>query len=169
MLYQKTKHFVVSTALFVTFCLSLPNCEDQRLRLYRRSCRSGDHAPVSLFSRPYTPFTVQHFCLGGNGVPGFKNFTIYPCDSDPCVITRGETYNVTFFAEASECIAPVMMLDKNIRGCTEPDQLHAVKRMQSSCQPISGESRVRVIKNAAQLARCPQRILQLSIYSVGVV
>ncbi|KAH7970808.1 hypothetical protein HPB49_015806 [Dermacentor silvarum] len=52
-------------------------------------------------------------CARGNGVPGFKNFTIYPCDSDPCVITRGETYNVTFFAEATTK-ANVVMLSTSV-------------------------------------------------------
>nr|XP_050042425.1 uncharacterized protein LOC126539581 isoform X2 [Dermacentor andersoni] len=52
-------------------------------------------------------------CARGNGVPGFKNFTIYPCDSDPCVITRGETYNVTFFAEAT-ANANVVMLSTSV-------------------------------------------------------
>ncbi|KAH6940488.1 hypothetical protein HPB50_000509 [Hyalomma asiaticum] len=50
---------------------------------------------------------------GGRGVPGFQNFTISPCDSDPCVITRGEIYNVTFFAEATTD-ANVVMLSTSV-------------------------------------------------------
>ncbi|XP_077499064.1 uncharacterized protein LOC144110118 isoform X1 [Amblyomma americanum] len=40
-------------------------------------------------------------CVKGKAIPGFRNLTIDPCDSDPCVIKRGERYNVTFFAEAN--------------------------------------------------------------------
>ncbi|KAL3209283.1 hypothetical protein MRX96_009274 [Rhipicephalus microplus] len=48
-------------------------------------------------------------CSRGNGAPGFQNFTISPCDSEPCVITRGETYNVTFFAQATADASVVML------------------------------------------------------------
>lgn len=40
-------------------------------------------------------------CEGNKDFPTFKNVTIDPCDSDPCVIKRGQRYNVTFYAEAT--------------------------------------------------------------------
>uniref|UniRef100_A0A0C9SDR6 Putative secreted protein n=1 Tax=Amblyomma americanum TaxID=6943 RepID=A0A0C9SDR6_AMBAM len=40
-------------------------------------------------------------CEDGKDYPSFKNVTIDPCESDPCVIKRGERYNVTFYVEAT--------------------------------------------------------------------
>lgn len=40
-------------------------------------------------------------CQASKDYPELKEVTIDPCDSDPCVIKRGERYNVTFKAEAT--------------------------------------------------------------------
>uniref|UniRef100_A0A023G2Y2 Putative secreted protein n=1 Tax=Amblyomma triste TaxID=251400 RepID=A0A023G2Y2_AMBTT len=37
----------------------------------------------------------------GEDYPSFKSVTVYPCESDPCVIKRDERYNVTFSVEAT--------------------------------------------------------------------
>uniref|UniRef100_A0A1E1WXV1 Putative ml domain protein n=1 Tax=Amblyomma aureolatum TaxID=187763 RepID=A0A1E1WXV1_9ACAR len=41
-------------------------------------------------------------CEGDIDYPSFKNVTIDPCESDPCVIKRGDRYNVTFYVEATK-------------------------------------------------------------------
>ncbi|XP_037287825.1 uncharacterized protein LOC119180792 [Rhipicephalus microplus] len=44
-------------------------------------------------------------------IPGFKNITLSPCDKDPCVINKGEKYNVTFYAEATDDADYLMVSD----------------------------------------------------------
>lgn len=46
------------------------------------------------------PLTLEE-CKGKEPSPAFKNVTISPCDKDPCVIKRGEKYNVSFSFEAT--------------------------------------------------------------------
>lgn len=41
-------------------------------------------------------------CKGSNDTATFKSVTISPCDSEPCSIKRGESYNISFSAESNE-------------------------------------------------------------------
>lgn len=60
--------------------------------------------------------------------PGFKNVTISPCDADPCVLKRGENYNVTFYAEAPESSDFVMVttVDEQQTEVTSIQSAHSI-------------------------------------------
>ncbi|XP_077549867.1 uncharacterized protein LOC144162982 [Haemaphysalis longicornis] len=64
-------------------------------------------------------------CQGNGNVTTFKSVTMSPCNSDPCSIENGESYNITFSAEASSDVETLVMVSLTLKQTTDTTDIES--------------------------------------------